>query len=215
MPGKPVSPTLAAQQRYLNAASERFLITSPSVSAILGANLLKAGAENSVGDSKCVGCGTTVIPGWSCRKVSSSKQGQRGARKHKQEAKIDSSTTSTPSQYYKCDRCSTKMPFNESPGSQRSRAPQAGVVSLHHARSPQAVKPAPSGVTATDTKRHKSPISDTTMVRAAEDMTGANFTSKKRARARKQSGLQALLAARNQPEPRTAGLDLMDFMKSV
>ena len=214
MPGKPVSPTLAARQRYLNAASERLLITSPSVSAILGANSLKAGAENSEACSKCVGCGITLIPGWSCKKVSSSKQAQQGARKHKQEAKIDSSPRSTPSRDYKCDRCGTRMPFNKPSRPQRSVPLHAAALSPHPAGA-AAVKNASPGVTATDARRNGPPMSDTTTGPGADDTFGPNVTSKKRARARKQSGLHALLAARNQPEPRNAGLDLMDFMKSV
>jgi len=211
-----------ARQQFLRKASERILALSPTVSARLSAESIKLGNEilQDTSANTCLACGIFLIPGWSCRKAPKASSG----RVKKPKSSPDHAPTPRS---FQCDKCGTRteMPSRKSvskkhispslPSSQsKDQKPQLNESSSSiGCRVPQTA-PASHPQQSPEGTQVSSPVPDTTAPLAP----ASNVASKKRARARKQGGLQALLAQRKTEtatQGGSGGLDLMDFMKSV
>ncbi|GAB7343077.1 hypothetical protein MBLNU457_1160t1 [Dothideomycetes sp. NU457] len=206
----------SARERFLIAASERLITSSPTVSARLGSQYLGLVDDDRtklIDTIQCRGCGSYLIPGWSCKRVtqhSSSKTEKRKIKKPQQSSK----ETNSKSLFLQCDRCDTRTPIANSRNPQRFKS-RASSVQTPKSSDVAAVNDAPPAIS---TAAASTPTSKTVMSKIEEDSntttTAIPSTSKKRARNKKTSGLQALLAQRK-ADVKGPGLDLMDFMKGT
>lgn len=146
--------------------------------------------------SVCSACGNVLITGWS---ASASRQA-RISKKHSDDHHAKGSAKELPVQpiVHECKRCSRKT---------RSRPETSNLNrTFPRTQSVTAVVAAPGldNLTTVPTKMNETaPVS-------------ANANSKRRAKARKQNGLQALLekSKSDQEQKKGFGLDLMDLMKA-
>jgi len=207
----------AARERFLIAASEKLQISSSTISARLASQFLDivdGSSSTSRGPLLCKGCGSHIITGWSCKKISlransrQRKQASKTARRVMHELK--------PVGYYflQCDGCGTKTPVS-SPEISRGRRPQSGTRPGHKA-SDSKDKSGTATATVVDTSPRK-PVEVITQAATQDnEVRPAELPaiSKKRPRSKKTSGLQALLAQRK-ADSKGPSLDLMDFMKGA
>ncbi|KAF2189761.1 hypothetical protein K469DRAFT_683155 [Zopfia rhizophila CBS 207.26] len=189
--------------RFLKESAHLLVISSPTTSAILGAErdkLLQTQEADLQASKKewdthrrelCGACGNLMLPGWSCEvtKESHTSKPKKREKTEKNEAGPEKSMV------YSCRRCHRKtvQPL-------QSRPPK-------HMRKASALPKSTDPVSAI---KDSSFQDDKTKVTKA-----ANASSKQRAKARK-GGLQAMLAkSKTQSsggQPEGLGLDLMDFM---
>ncbi|KAF2739991.1 hypothetical protein EJ04DRAFT_262523 [Polyplosphaeria fusca] len=185
---------------FLQKAAQKLVLTSPSISASLGAerDKLLATQDADLEASKkdwdalrrevCGACGSLMLPGWSCA-VSRESYASK-SNKRIQKATLKPSSGRTKFAVYTCLRCNrnTSQPLPPRPPTRPKRL---------------------SGGTATQPDTVSTGGRDEDVVPKS-----VNASSKQRAKARK-GGLQAMLA-KSRRQGRTspgAGLDLMDFMK--
>lgn len=140
----------------------------------------------------CSSCGTI-------RKPETSRKFQVKKKKSKR-----ASSSSDGATIYKCLCC-------------RRRAVKPNRKELVRTKLPsRTTSPAPEASTATtgpSTEKTVSQKPNPEPVEASKAKTAENANSKKRAKARKQGGLQALLASKQQSQPATSSLDLFDFLQ--
>ena len=201
---------LQARLRFLNDSAHLIAIGSPTTSAVLGSHYDKLLAENDLDlqaskkdqDSRrrevCSACGSLMIPGWSCHVIQENikpKEAQRAKKfSRKSTGKLEKVKV------YSCLRCHRKtvqhVLARESKVLLKKPIVSKSQTILHVASA------APASITEYASATPKS----------------ANASSKKRAKARKQGGLQAMLAKSKTeplgPSSGDFGLDLMDLMKS-
>lgn len=149
----------------------------------------------------CSACGNLFIPGQTCTVRTEFQRPKRKRGKGKAVAEPSESKPVAGATVYSCNSCSrsTRFQIHKPPasssrkGNSRTRALQLGTDSTP---APDAKGQAPGAMPAS-----------------------ANASSKKRAKARKQGGLQALLAKSKENASRGStqgfGLDLMDLMKQA
>ncbi|KAH8601323.1 hypothetical protein B0O99DRAFT_501592 [Bisporella sp. PMI_857] len=188
---------LSARFRYLHNSAHLLVITAPATSKHLMSRsnslMFDSGIERSDSQrwTSCGACGVILINGWnSTAKIESQRAVQRAAATHQP------SRSKAKEIVYECDSCNKITRINVQPAEARKRARP----------SYSALGPVKSSTQATQppTKPEQTPSA-----------TPANSSSKKRAKARKLGGLEALLANKKAFEARQSGfgLDLMDFMK--
>ena len=132
----------------------------------------------------CGACGTIRKPQWS--KVTEIKP--------KKSKSLASGSVSTGATVYKCLRCCqrTVLPQKNSRNNISKSLSRAATITSTRGSTPKGVDVQGSTQASTDPK------------------AGDNQSSKKRAKARKQGGLQALLASKQRAQP---SLDLLDFLQ--
>ena len=177
----------ARRSAFLDNASQSLLATSPAVSAFLGSLHLRTSRAEAGKVQRCLGCGTILLPSRTCKRINTAHGRHAKGRK----------SVDTPIRY-RCTSCGALSALDKP---QRRRKPPA--------RLPTG--PLDPKVTT------KSPAIDSvksfeTTLQAHEGRDKA--TSRKRARPRKTGGLGALLAQSKSQQPKSAGLDLMDFMSA-
>lgn len=206
------SAEMLTRKQFLTKASGCLLASAPTVSARLATEYIKMIDGFDLDTATCLACGITLVPGWSCKKISLPRK-----RKANQSAR--------PSRrFYRCDKCGTLTPIKDKTSATKASsstvqpAVQATIEGTRNVNSNPSTHGQRSGPAAPQTKDdHANDPSEVMKDAAAENVPAAvssTAASKKRARARKQGGLQALLAQRK-TEPQSVGLDLMDFMKST
>jgi len=219
----------SARLRYLQHAVSRLFLTAPTSAAALEAEISniadKAGLAlpHSRRQQVCGACGSSLVPGISCTllvkpaSTPTSKPARR-SRMHKlkrDQLKPNYQTQPKKIMIYTCKRCSrsTHISAGASPKAMKIHNPSNTTKSSATSNMPTAER-------ALDSPHNGKPqeakvLKSSTVVSATSDKGLGNGGSKQRARPRKQSGLQALLA-KNKEDTRSAstgGLDLMDFMK--
>lgn len=137
-------------------------------------------------ESCCSACGTI-------RTAETNKTIHIKKKKSKQPSTSSGGTT-----IYQCLRCHRRATKPQRKEPLRSKAPKVSNSALD--QSTTSTKPA--NETAAQTQ-----------VPTATSRTTDNASSKKRAKARKQGGLQALLASKQQSQPSSSSLDLFDFLQ--
>jgi hypothetical protein len=190
--------------RFLTESAHLLALTCPTTSALLGAEHdrlvqfedLDLNTPKKEWDSHrrqvCGGCGSLMIPGWSCdvtREPSRPVQAQvdkTKAKGRKEGQQVEKSVV------YQCLRCHRKT------------------VQLLPPRIPKHVK------LSSEPTQAVAPLVVTVKESRGQDSRVAksvNASSKQRAKARKQSGLQAMLAKSKAQSSGGFGLDLMDLMQ--
>jgi len=200
---------LSAQLKYLNDGAHLMALAAPGCSAHLmsACNLLMFANDIEQSDTRrrhvCGGCGSIMIPGWT-----TSVEKERICEQKKKKKRIEKSrkrpiaSSSTSTMVYTCERCGCQTPH-----SINKTTPSR--ISLRNA-----LQPRPSLAEAAD--RPGIPSSDPKAQIGTSVAVSANASSKRRAKSRKQGGLQALLAKNKEASQSSGGgfgLDLLDFMK--
>ncbi|KAI5837144.1 hypothetical protein DFP73DRAFT_324212 [Morchella snyderi] len=194
------NPNTALQLRHLWAASHLLATTSPSVSAHLGARLLRISSQkginlpDSVERGVCNACGTVAVWGINSHV---SKQ-----RKGKDKAMM----------VFVCQMCGRSR-ASAVPLAKRRRGSRARQSKLKAAATIAAPPPP------LPTKAAKAEVGVAqSSGKAAEAQSLANANSRKRAKSRKGNSLSEILKAKKQQQQASSGggfgLDLMDLMKT-
>jgi RNase P subunit RPR2 len=206
--------SVVSRLRYLNDAAHLLAVESPAVSAQLLSQYKKIALENVLNppDARrrdiCGACGSIMVPGWTCHVRSQPRRKTpRKRRKSKSRKtapslalKIDGIETNELKMVYNCQVCG-RITRQILPKKQPPRRPTR-ITAVPH---PSIVNPS------TPTRNL-----DSNKVESVK-VASLNASSKKRAKARKQGGLQALLAKKKEGSEQRGGfgLDLMDLMKGT
>lgn len=195
-----LTPNLSNRLKYLDQAARTLVPSSSSVSAFLESQYDRILADNNlqVSGSRrravCGGCGQIIIPGWSCRAL---RKPRRMTRRRALEQcnggtgeKVDVHEN-RETRALQCDRCHAII---------------HGLQPRHPSKNRPLIANSPRPVHA-----KMAPAAPSEIRITAEKET----TSKKRTRARKQSGLQALLVKSKESSLHQIdfGLSLMDIMR--
>ncbi|PSS22528.1 hypothetical protein M430DRAFT_18076 [Amorphotheca resinae ATCC 22711] len=193
------SSELSARLRFLNDSAHLLATTTPATSKYLMSRYHSLMFERELEQSDaqrrraCGACGTIMILGWEATLQMESRRPRRKNSSQKRDVQTPSKAI-----VYKCESCSRITRFNTPPP-----APRRKIGSSRTKSSLGTGVPTPS------------------QAKEANPNTGVapstNSSSRKRAKTRKQSGLEAILARKKASEASTSGfgLDLMDFMKKA
>lgn len=192
------------QLQYLRDASDWLSSRSPSTSAhLLGVHTRMLHDDCKPLNSReqkhhCAGCGS--IRQSNCRKVTRVSWDKRRARGTKSSVANAKGKVGGSATIYKCLRCQQRTVL---PRQKKTSMPARPAAAPVVAKAPAA----PIAPTSTEAI----PTSQSSLAANPDpSKSGENANSKKRAKARKQGGLQALLASKQRPEP---SLDLFDFLQ--
>lgn len=193
--------------RYLNKSAHILNNASPAVSAQLMSQFYKVAFDNEIDISDaqkreaCGGCGSLLIPGWtgsvSMAGKDSSKKRQYQAPKTTPSPVVEEKSQPDNEMIYACSTCGreTRQVVARRPKTQ--------------------VQPSQSRIVNSDGQLldlPKGALGDVSKSKAT------NTSSRRRAKARKQGGLRALLSKKqaqtNSNQSKDFGLDLMDILKT-
>ena len=185
------SPELSARLRFFNESAHLLATTAPATSRqlISRCNALMTDNEPDTSEAQrlnaCGACGTIMIVGWEGTKKMESQPARRGKGPRDGQA-----VKHTKALVYHCETCGkkTQSPLGTKLQAYRQNLTTSGLRS--NITSQSITKPSP-----------------------ASSAPEAKSSSKKRAKAKKRGGLEAILAAKKAGEYSGFGLDLMDFMK--
>ncbi|OBT65629.1 hypothetical protein VE03_05574 [Pseudogymnoascus sp. 23342-1-I1] len=195
---------LSAQLKYLTDAAHLMAFTAPGCSSHLMSrgNLLMFSNDIDQSDTHrrhvCGGCGNIMTPGWTGTVKNEVRRQPRSRQANKRKASAITQAAER-SMVYTCDRCkretrhvitTTALPRVNPQRTAQSR-PASG-------EEPELLSSTPQSQS-----------------QATPTVPSANASSRKRAKSRKQGGLQALLAKNKEASQSSNGgfgLDLLDFM---
>ncbi|KFX98157.1 hypothetical protein O988_04489 [Pseudogymnoascus sp. VKM F-3808] len=194
---------LSAQLKYLTDAAHLMAFTAPNCSSHLMSrcNLMMFSNEIDQSDTRrrhvCGGCGNIMIPGWTSTVNNEVQRPPKSRKTLKRKASAITQATER-SMVYTCNRCKreTRHVINTAP-LPRVDPRRAAQPRLASGEGPER----PSSTTQSQAGTPTAP--------------SANASSKKRAKSRKQGGLQALLAKNKEASHSSGsgfGLDLLDLM---
>ncbi|OBT78975.1 hypothetical protein VF21_02401 [Pseudogymnoascus sp. 05NY08] len=196
---------LSAQLKYLTGAAHLMAFSAPGSSSHLMSrcNLLMFSNDINQSDTHgrhvCGACGNIMTPGWTSTVRNEVQRPPNSRQTRKRKA---SAITQAPerSMVYTCDRCKREtrhiITTTALPRITPRRAEQSNL----------APEEAPERLTSTPQSQAGTPT-----------MPSANASSRKRAKSRKQGGLQALLAKNKEASQSSSGgfgLDLLDLMNN-
>jgi ribonuclease MRP protein subunit SNM1 len=203
------SPAISARLKYLNDSAHLMVTSAPATSAYLLSRCNRLMFDNDLDQTDahkrhvCGACGNIMILGWTGKRQLETLS----ARKRRGNA---TSTMRRPSSeeaksvVYACELCNRKTRQSINTTIPRSLGNQ-GIINRPR-------------VSRTDTPL-KALSSDTHIASRTPSSASANASSRKRAKIRKQGGLQALLAKSKETNTRAStgdfGLDLLDLMKKA
>jgi RNase P subunit RPR2 len=183
---------LSARLQYLNDAAHLLATTAPSTSKYLMSArndlMFDSGMEQpeSLKRNACSACGTILVIGW---QATLEVQSQSPRLQNQKPAKLP-----RKDMVYTCESCSRTTRIRIAPPTKK----QISKSYIRH------------------TPSTKQSITSIAKSESGPRIISANSSSKKRAKARKQGSLAAVLAGRNSAASTSGfGLDLMDFMKKV
>lgn len=203
------SQTVSAQLKYLHNSAHRFAITAPGTSAYLMSRRNTLMFDHALEQTEaqrrqiCGACGNIIILGLTgTQQLETLKPRKRRGNPSKVER-----PTSQPAKVvvYTCKMCNrqTRQHINNN----YRRIPKS---TLHGPHFQEAIQNNPSSLTSPANIKSPDKKSST---------ASANATSKRRAKVRKQGGLQALLAKNREVDTRGNaggfGLDILDLMKKA
>ena len=208
------SAMLNARLKFLDASAHHYSTLAPATSAhlMLERVAVAAGNENTplkpvTSNTACAACGTIRIPGWTSRTtiVDPTKPRNVSSKFKKHRRTNRRANTSAEKQVVvECRACRRKS-----------------VTPLQASQRPRINRKRSSNTEATFGARSAEPVSLSAKsvansAQASETPMSANNSSKKRAKTRKQGGLQAMLEKSKGVEGSSGfGLNLMDLMKQV
>jgi ribonuclease MRP protein subunit SNM1 len=188
------TPELSARLKFLNESAHLLAITAPAVSRHVMSTYNSLLSESNLDPAEshkrgtCGACGTIMILG-----LEATMEQQRGLKRH---GKRRRNVPQSKFIIYQCKCCNKK-----------SQHPIPTSLPRHQPRVTAASKRTSKTVPLLSTKSQLSsnPVAP----------ESSNSSSKKRAKTRKQGGLQALLAKQKASQGTSSGfgLDLLDFMK--
>ena len=215
-----------ARLKFLHESARVLLISSPSTSAFLEAECTRIAAENEINfpesrrQEVCGACGSILVPGWT---MEIDIQDYR-PKKLKNKAPSKNTARTTKALVYQCGLCNSKtrvVAGNREPRRKEKQPPTTW--KMQNVPAPVAAPETSTGVLrapqGSSPVQNAAPIATRPASAAEEAATSkiatSNASSKKRAKARKAGGLQAMLAKSKAKTSQSSGfgLDLMDFMK--
>jgi RNase P subunit RPR2 len=186
------SAELSARLRYLNDSAHLLAITAPATSRRLIARCYALMFENKLDPSEaqrqnaCGACGTIMALGWDGTMQTESQPSRRS-----KDIRDGQGHQHSKALICKCETCGrkTRLPLNTRPQANRRKSASSNLRSMSTSQS-------------------------LTKPNSGSQVLEVKTRGKKRARARKRGGLEAILAGKKvNPETSGFGLDLMDFMK--
>jgi ribonuclease MRP protein subunit SNM1 len=202
-------PAVSARLKYLNDSAHVLATASPRTSAYLMSQCNSIMFDNELDQSEtqrrqvCGACGNIMVLGWTGTRQLQTTRTSRGKRSAKTYVEV-AMGASTKVIIYSCELCGkhSRQNINNSlPRHSKTFNHQSSLKPLH---TPSRVPP----------NQSEAPSSSTT-----PSSTLANANSRKRAKVRKQGGLQALLSKSRETSSRGSaggfGLDLLDLMKKA
>jgi RNase P subunit RPR2 len=194
------SPTLPAQLNYLNEAAHLLAFASPQTSSYLMSrcsDLMLSNEIEQTGSYRrhiCGGCGAIMMPGLNSSVLKETFRISKGKSRAKPK---EAAALPVPkhSMLYKCNSCHRETHHNIANAALRAYHKKTPHQNISIGRKPD--------------------LTSSQSLPQAGGSISANASSKKRAKNRKQSGLQALLAKSKEPSKPSGGfgLDLLDLMK--
>ena len=196
---------LSAQLKYLTDAAHLMAFKAPGCSSHLMSRCDQIMFSSHIDQSSthrrhiCGGCGNIMTPGWTSttRKEEERRQLKRHHAHKRREKGVTKATEN--SMVYTCDRCGRETRYAINRASLPRIIPRRGLQPcLTPGEAPERLSTTAPAQTGTPT------------------LLSANANSKKRAKSRKQGGLQALLAKNKEASQSSSGgfgLDLFDLMK--
>lgn len=202
-----VSPGLTARLRYLNDSAHLLAATAPATSKYLMSKCNSLMFDNDIEqpeshkEKACGACGTIMILGWGGKLEIDFQSARR-----RKSTPLKSATDRARAMVYKCESCGRKTRITISP----SPLPRHKSISLSHTKHSSGTAGA----------SNTSSLSGNPTVQEAKSNNpstpSASSSSKKRTKARKQGGLEAILARQKATDSRgPSGFDLLDFMKKA
>lgn len=203
-----VSPATSARLKYLNDSAHLLVTSAPGTSAFLMSRCNSLMFDNDLDPSGahkrhvCGACGNIIILGWTGTRQLESLKAQKG-RRNARSTMQQSSSAKVKTVVYTCERCGrrTRQSINTTiPRSSKT------LDTTYLSKTSQIVTPL------------KSPLSGAHSAAKTPSSASANASSRRRAKSRKQGGLQALLAKNRETDIRGSagfGLDLLDLMKKA
>lgn len=209
-----VDQSIKARARYLDESAHLLASTSPAISRHLRSQLHKVATDYNLGLSDaqksgaCGACGNLMIPGWTSRTYLDNGRSIRNLKKKAPKQNEKAGLKAVCNECLICNRV-TRQPLpapSKAPGKEPANPISSKIAATASRKSIGTIIPAEPCV---------GPL--TSPFNNASSFT--NASSKRRAKARKQSGLQALLAKKKEESlgggsSTGFGLDLMDFMKT-
>lgn len=196
---------LSAQLKYLTDAAHLMAFSAPGSSSHLMSrcNLLMFSNDIDQFDTRrrhvCGGCGNIMTPGWTSTVKNEVQRQPKSPKSHKRKASAITQATER-SMVYTCGRCKREtrhvITMAALPRINPRRAEQPRLAS---GEGPERLSSTPQPQAGTPT------------------VPSANASSRKRAKSRKQGGLQALLAKNKEASQSSSGgfgLDLFDLMNN-
>lgn len=219
---KPPDESALAGLRYLGKSSQLLLATSPAISAYLGSQSNRLSSDLDIiskdkrKDKICHGCGSTMIPGWSCKKSRRNvpKARKTGVKKHTaavSKRPSESKPTKPDHIAYDCDRCHTTSRFNLP---EKKPLPATGETKALESAKASKDKPIALSPTTSAAPPLQSAPSQPSSAKVATK-SESEVSGRKRAKKNKSGGLAALLAKSKSESASPAAFDLMDFMKTA
>jgi ribonuclease MRP protein subunit SNM1 len=203
------SPAISARLKYLNDSAHLLVTSAPGTSAYLMSRCNGLMFDNGLDQSDahkrhvCGACGNIMILGWTGTRQLESLKAQKGRRNARSTIQ-QSSSEKVKTVVYTCQRCGRRTRQSINTNIPR---PSKTLDTTYLSKASQIATPlrAPSSETHSGTRTPSS--------------ASANASSRKRAKIRKQGGLQALLAKNRENDTRGStggfGLDLLDLMKKA
>lgn len=201
-----VSPAISARLKYLNDSAHLLATSAPRTSAHLMSKCHKLMFDNDLDQSDahkthvCGACGNIMILGWTSTRQLKAPKAQKGKRKGK--SSIGGKKIKIMA--YTCELCGRQTRQNINMAFPRT---SGTLKAISHTKSSQTATPL------------KTILSDTHPAARTPSSASANASSRKRAKARKQGGLQALLAKSKETSARgpadSFGLGLLDLMRKA
>lgn len=195
---------LSAQVKYLTDAAHLMAFTAPGCSSHLMSrgDLLMFSNDIDQSDTHrrhvCGGCGNIMTPGWTSTVKNEVQRQPKSRQAHKRKASAIPQATER-SMVYTCDRC--------------KRETRHGITTAALPR----VNPRRTAQSRLASGEEPELLSSTPQSQATPTVPSANASSRKRAKSRKQGGLQALLAKNKEASQSSSsgfGLDLLDLMSN-
>ncbi|OJJ77515.1 hypothetical protein ASPBRDRAFT_239506 [Aspergillus brasiliensis CBS 101740] len=150
-------------------------------------------------ETSCGACGSVRIPQWTKTIVIQKKKGKQSNAGRAGKASSDGATI------LKCLRCRRRTVKPVRKDAARPALPPKATPTAAAATTPDIQ----SSAATTPQNESATELADQGRVNKAAD----NASSKKRAKARKQGGLQALMASKQQSRSNSSSLDLFDFLQ--
>lgn len=213
----------SARLRYLHSAATKLVVEAPSTAAALEAELGKLATDSDIAlppshrREVCGACSNILVVGLSCTMSMQNPTLKANLATKKRTVRKSSNQVGT-GVVYKCKRCShyTRLVVGQKPQRKAIRLEPSTMTTTPRNQKPQDAKDLPENAIAEAVHEQAVKTAASSQSPSVTAKAASNASSKQRAKARKHSGLQALLAKNKSSTTTSASteFDLTDFMKS-